>query len=323
MAGHRSAIFFINICLIFPFLHYFFIMEHNRTKSALTSGRKLFLAMMLNFTITAIEAVGGVLSGSLSLISDALHNFSDGIALIISYYAIHIAGRQKTPQYTFGKKRAEIIAAVINAATLIAICFYLFNESYHRLFHPEPITSGLMIGVAAVGLVANIGGTVLLHEDSKKSINIRAAYLHLFSDAVSSVAVILGGIVIYFSGVYWLDPLLTIFISLYVLKKSFEIIKEATNVFMMRTPKFISLENIRNEIEEIPGVLNIHHVHVWKLDENSIHFEAHIDVDDILVSESCVIGESIKDKLSRYGISHVTLQFECDVCTQKSLIDTT
>ncbi|MBF0548920.1 MAG: cation transporter [Deltaproteobacteria bacterium] len=284
------------------------------------STARLFFTIALNFVITVAEVIGGVLSGSLSLISDALHNFSDGVAIIISYLAMRLGERSNTESYTFGLKRAEIMAAVINASVLMAICFYLGKEAFSRFTHPEPIAGGLMMVVAGIGLVANLICTRLLHQGSKESINIRSAYLHLLSDAISSLAVIIGGGAIYFFQIYWLDPLLTIVISLYVLKGSFGIVKEATWVLMMAAPKFISLGHIREEIEAIPGVKNIHHAHLWMLNEQSIHFETHVDVEDMLISESCRLSAMIEEKLSCHRINHVTLQFECDVCTTKNLV---
>jgi cobalt-zinc-cadmium efflux system protein len=284
------------------------------------SAARLFITMMLNFGITVAEVVGGIVSGSLSLISDALHNFSDGIAIIVAYIALRLSERARTENYTFGLKRAEIIAAVINASVLIAICFFLIREAYGRFMSPEPIRGALMIGVAGIGLFANIIGTLLLRKGSRGNLNIRAAYLHLFSDAVSSMAVIVGGIFIYLFDVYWVDPLLTVLISLYVLKDSFDIIKEAANVIMMGSPRSISLKEIKKSVEAIPGVRNIHHVHLWMLNERNIQFEAHVDIEDMMVSESERLREEIEDRLRLHNISHVTLQFECDSCDSKALI---
>lgn len=294
--------------------------SHHHVDESVSTTR-LFITMTLNFLITVVEAVGGVISGSLSLLSDALHNFSDGIAIIISYIAIRLGKAPQTARYTFGLRRAEILAATINSGTLIVICFYLFKESYERFTSPEPISGGIMIIVASVGLVANVVGTLLLKRGSKENINIRAAYLHLLGDAISSVAVIIGGICIYFFEIYWVDPLLTVLISVYILKESIVIVKEAVNVLMMGSPQSISIENIQEELETIEGVKNIHHVHIWRLSEQTVHFEAHVDVDDMMVSEtnplSCKIEEILKNNL---GIDHVTLQFESDKCDTKRLI---
>ena len=294
-------------------------MGHDHTGGT-GSKLRLFITMMLNFAITVAEVIGGVMSGSLSLISDALHNFSDGIAIIVAYIAIRLGERTRTENYTFGLKRAEIIAAIINAAVLVAICFFLIKESYERFMHPVPIKGALMVGVAGIGLIANIIGTLLLRKGSKDNLNIRSAYLHLFSDAVSSVAVILGGVFIYFLDVYWVDPVLTVLISLYVLKGSWDIIKEATTVIMMGSPKSVSLRDIQKDLESVPGVKNIHHVHIWMLNEKNIQFEAHVDIEDMMVSESDNLRKQIEERLGQRNITHVTLQFECDSCDTKALI---
>jgi cobalt-zinc-cadmium efflux system protein len=286
-----------------------------------TSTVRLFVTMMLNFLITVVEVIGGLLSGSLSLISDALHNFSDGIAIIISYIAIRLGTHPQTYKYTFGLKRAEILAATFNAGTLIAICIYLFKESYERFVSPQHIEGRLMIMVAGIGLIANVAGTLLLRKGSKDNINIRSAYLHLLGDAVSSVAVIIGGICIQLFGMYWVDPLLTVLISVYILKKSIEIVKESINVLMMGAPGSVSIEDIQKELENIPGIKNIHHVHVWRLGEHDIHFEAHIDVDDMLVSGTTSLCNIVEEKLKHnHGVTHVTLQFESGKCDSKSLV---
>jgi cobalt-zinc-cadmium efflux system protein len=296
--------------------------QHHYPVDESTSSLRLFVTMMLNFLITVVEVVGGILSGSLSLLSDALHNFSDGIAIIISWIAIRLGRQPQTTKYTFGLKRAEIIAAVLNAGTLIVICFYLFKESYERFVNPQEIAGGLMITVASIGLIANVVGTLLLKRGSKDNINIRSAYLHLLGDAISSVAVIIGGLCIYFFKIYWVDPLLTILISIYILWESIKIVREAINVLMMGTPQTISIENIQKEVEEVPGVCNIHHVHIWRLNERVIHLEAHIDVADMLVSQTAELSCRIEEKLKQdHGIDHVTLQFEADKCDSKALLE--
>ncbi|UCH98783.1 MAG: cation transporter [Candidatus Aminicenantes bacterium] len=277
--------------------------------------------MMLNFLITVVEVIGGLLSGSLSLISDALHNFSDGIAIIISYIAIRLGKQPQTFKYTFGLKRAEILAAAFNAGTLIAICIYLFKESYERFTSPQHIQGGMMITVASIGLVANVAGTLLLKRGSKENINIRSAYLHLLGDAVSSVAVIIGGICIQLFRMYWVDPLLTVLISVYILAKSIEIVKESINVLMMGAPQSISIKNIQKELKDIQGIKNIHHVHIWRLGEHDIHFEAHVDVEDMPISQTTQLCTIIEEKLKyNHGITHVTLQFETDKCESKKLV---
>lgn len=293
---------------------------HTHTTQA-TSTTRLLLTVLLNFLITAVEIIGGIFSGSLSLISDALHNLSDGIAIIISYIALKLSTRPNTERYTFGLKRAEILAAILNSGTLIGISVFLFKEAYLRFVSPETIAGGLMIGVAAIGLAANVTGTLLLRAGSQQNMNIRSAYLHLFSDAVSSLAVIIGGLAIHYFDVYWIDPLLTVLIALYIIRESFEIVKEAVNVLMMGTPGTISLPQLQQGLEHLPGVENIHHVHVWQMSEHDIHFEAHVDVTDRLVSDCTSLSTQIEKTLhDLYHITHVTLQFESNRCTHKELV---
>ncbi len=295
-------------------------MSHSH--SAPTSGTRLFITILLNFTITIAEIIGGIVSGSLSLISDAMHNFSDGIAVIISYIAIRLNKKPKDFKFTFGYKRAEILAAVFNASVLIGISLYLFFEAYNRFMNPEEIKGGIMILVASIGLVANVAGTLLLKSGAADNMNIRSAYLHLFSDAVSSVGVIIGGIFIYYYNIYWIDPLITVLISLYIIKESWGIVKEAIEILMMAAPDEISIEHIEEHLIKIEGIDSIHHVHFWKVNEKDIHFEVHIKVADMMVSNTeYLISEIEKLMHDEFEINHVTLQFECDRCESDGLIN--
>jgi len=295
--------------------------SHSQNHGSVTSEKNLFITMALNFFITIAEIIGGFISGSLSLISDALHNFSDGIAIIITYLAIRLSKRPKTTKYTFGLKRAEILAAIINASTLIIISFFLIKEAVHRFYNPLPITGSLMLIVASIGLLANVAGTFLLKKGSERNLNIRSAYFHLLSDTISSFAVIIGAVFIIFYKIYWIDPLLTVLISLYILKETYEIVKESVQILMMSNPEGIDLEAIKNIVEKIPGVINIHHIHLWKLNDNNTHFEAHIEVEDMFVSKTAEIQKLIENELhERYEINHTTLQFECDQCEVKKLV---
>ena len=298
-------------------------MSHNLSHNSAedTSEKNLFITMALNFFITVAEVIGGIISGSLSLISDALHNFSDGFAIIITYVAMRLSKRPKTSKYTFGLKRAEIIAAIINASTLIIISFFLIKEAIDRFSNPTPITGSLMLIVASLGLIANVAGTLLLKKGSANNLNIRAAYFHLLSDAVSSLAVIIGALFIILYKIYWIDPLLTVLISIYILKETYEIVKESVDILMMSNPEGIDLNAIKNIVEKIPGVINIHHIHLWKLNDNDTHFEAHIEVEDMAVSKTIEIQKQIEHKLhDKYEINHTTLQFECGACDEDELI---
>lgn len=293
--------------------------EHNHDISGV-SGTKLIFIVLLNFIITAAEVVGGLYAGSLSLISDALHNFSDGISFIISYLAIKIADKTKDEKKTFGYKRATILAALVNSSVLIVISIYLFKEAYFKFIDPQKINGEIVIWVAFIGLVANIIGVMLLQNGSKKDMNLKSSYLHLLSDALSSVAVVIGGVLIYYFKIYWIDPVLTILIGLFVMKESLEIVKKAVHILMQGTPEDIDIEEIVEAIQRIENVGRVHHVHAWSLDESNINFEAHINVKDMLVSDTKKILEEIKHELLDFGINHVTIQFEYDSCDGVDII---
>lgn len=283
-------------------------------------GPRLLLVILLNFVITAAEVIGGIYAGSLSLVSDALHNLSDGLAMMISYFAVKISGRQIDIKRTFGYRRASIMAALINAAVLVGISIFLFKEAYERFVNPETIKGGLVIWVALIGLAANALGVVLLRKMSKGDMNIKSAYLHLLADTFSSVAVIVGGILIVFFRVYWVDPLLTVLISLYILKESVGILRDAVNILMQGVPKDLDIMGLIGELKKTEGVEDIHHVHVWCMDEKNVHFEAHVNVTNMPVSDTRRISEAYERILREHGINHFTLQYECNCCPGADVI---
>lgn len=277
--------------------------------------------MLLNMVITTAEIIGGILSGSLALISDALHNFSDSISLIISYIALRLKLRSNSMRHTFGLKRAEILAAVINSAAMIIVCFYLFYEAIERFMNPQQINAGIMSVVAVIGLIANLIATILLRKGARGSINIRSAYLHLLGDTVSSVAVIAGGIAIALWNVNWIDPILTILIGLYIIRESYFILEEAIHILMEGAPLDISIEDIQKEVELFEEVDDIHHIHLWLVGDNDAHLEAHVNVHDMKISDSDLLRNKIENVLKeKFGIGHITLQFECNQCLETGLL---
>ena len=294
----------------------------NNNEHLKKSERNLFITIGLNLFITVIQVVGGIISGSLSLISDAMHNLSDAAAIIITYISLRLSKKPKTTKYTFGLKRAEILAAVINSSTLIIISFFLIKEAIDRLNEPTQIAGSLMLIVAIVGFIPNAIGASLLKKGSEKNNNIRAAYFHLVSDAISSVAIIIGAIFIITYKVYWIDPILTILIAFYILVETYKILKESVDILMMSNTEKINLDEIKLFVEKIPGVKNIHHIHLWKLNDNDTHFEAHIEVEDMKVSRTTEIQKIISKELhNRYEINHTTLQFECEVCGEFNVLE--
>ncbi len=283
---------------------------------------RLIISILLNALITVVEIIGGIVSGSLALISDALHNFTDVFALIVSLIAVELQKHAHTETRTFGYKRAEVLAALLNASILLAVSFFLFKEAFARFIHPANVNTGVMITVALIGLIANAASVALLRKDARGNMNIRTAYLHLFTDTLSSVAVVLGGIFIWLFGIKWIDPLLTVLIGVYVLKEGYEIVMQAVRILMQHVPKGISIKDIKSDIEQIEGVQNIHHAHLWSVTEDDIYLEAHINViEDIRLSQSCLLKEKIEQILkTKYAITHITLQFEYNSCKNIPLI---
>lgn len=295
--------------------------HHDRTNGDI-SQKNLLLATLLNFIISFAEIIGGILSNSLALISDAIHNLSDAFAVLIAYISHRVGKKRPDLRRTFGFRRIEILAALFNALVLIGITVYLFYESYHRFLNPEPVRGRIMFIVAAIGFAANLLAVFLLRKDAFKNINVRAAYIHLVGDTLSSVAVIVGSIIIYLWDVSWIDPLITILIGVYILKHAYRILKETVGILMQASPADIDLMKIKKDIELIPDVVNIHHAHIWNLTDQQVHFECHIDLDkDILLSQVGIIRKQIERiLLDRYRISHITIQFEYNVCDDKDLI---
>jgi cobalt-zinc-cadmium efflux system protein len=207
--------------------------------------KNLLLATALNLVIALAEAMGGFLSGSLALLSDALHNFGDSVSTLIAYIASVYSDKKPSGKRTFGYKRIEILAALINALSLIAITIFLFFEAYKRFLDPSEIKTTIMLVVAMIGLLANVYGVILLRPDSGKNINVRAAYLHLIGDSLSSVVVILGSLLIMFTGIHWIDPLITILIGIYILKEAVSILRETVGILMQNTPPGLNLNAIK------------------------------------------------------------------------------
>jgi len=285
-------------------------------------GRNLFISIFLNVIITVAQVIGGILSGSLSLLSDALHNFSDVISLIISYIANRLSKKEASLHRTFGYKRAEILAAFINAATLIIVAILLIFEAFERFRNPQDIESNLVIWLSLLGIVANGFSVLLLKNDAHANMNMRSAYLHLLTDMMASVAVLIGGILMKYYQVYWVDSLLTLAIALYLIWMGFDLLKESTKVLMLFTPDTIPVEEIVEEINSFESIKNVHHIHVWQLNEEEIHFEAHIDFNkDIKLSEFDKILNEIETLLlNKFEINHVNIQPEFGKSDAKDVI---
>ncbi|MCF8321996.1 MAG: cation diffusion facilitator family transporter [Flavobacterium sp.] len=275
-------------------------------------GNNLILSILLNLLITIAQVIGGIISGSLALISDALHNFSDVLSLVFSLVAHKLSRRKASLNNTFGYKRAELIAAFINAITLIIVAFFLIYEASSRLFHPETIKSGLVIWLALLGIVVNGGSVLLLKKDSEHNLNMKSAYLHLLTDMMASVAVLVGGLLMKFYGWFWVDSVMTLLIASYLIYVSYDLIKSATKMLMLFTPDYINIKELVREVHKIKGVNKLHHIHIWHLNDEELHLEAHLDCsEDIKMSEFNILLEKIETVLyNEFKINHINIQPE-------------
>lgn len=290
--------------------------NHHKTE------KYLGLSIVLNVVITATQAIGGLISGSLALLSDALHNFSDVISLLISYIANRYAKKEASQERTFGYKRAEIIAAFINAATLIILASFLIYESIVRFINPEIIQADWVIALAILGILVNGLSVLLLHGSAQQNMNLKSAYLHLLSDMSASVAVLIGGIAMYFYQWFWMDSLLTLGIAAYLLVMGYQLLKESFNILMLFTPESVDLIKLRAAMNVDTRIQNIHHLHVWQVNEHENHLEAHIDFNENI---SLADFDRILDKiesvlLEDYGINHVNIQPEYKKDDNKNII---
>ena len=276
------------------------------------SGKNLFWTIVLNVIITLAQIAGGIISGSLALLSDAMHNFSDVLALVIAYVANRLAARPNDASRTFGYKRAEILAALFNASVLIGIALFLIVEAVHKFYHPEPIDSLWVIGLGLLSIVLNTLSVLLIKEDSHENMNVKAAYLHLLTDVMTSVAVVLGGVLMYYFGIFWVDPLISILIALYLIWASFGLVKESGAILMQFTPRGIDVEAVAKALESDPEIANAHHLHLWQLDDKRIFLEAHLDFrEDLPLSKATNVMERLERTLhDDFGIEHCTFQCE-------------
>ncbi len=276
------------------------------------SGR-IALTVLLNLVITLAEVIGGVVSGSMALLSDALHNFSDVLALLISWGARRLARERSTVQRTFGYRRAEILAGFFNAATLLVIALFLIAGAVRRLFHPVPVEGGPVIWLALLSILLNGASVLLIRRDARHSMNMRSALLHLFTDMLTSIAVLVGGLAIRYLGWSRVDPLITLAIALYLIRAAWQIIATAVRIFMEFTPPHVDIDRIVERMTRYSEIQGVHHLHVWQLDDHETLLEAHVDLArDIPVSRFDEILDQLEKELNTMGITHINIQPEYD-----------
>jgi cobalt-zinc-cadmium efflux system protein len=280
-----------------------------------TSGSRLLMTLGLNLLIPIAQVIGGIHANSMALISDAAHNFSDFTAVFIAYVANRIGRKGATTSNTFGYRRAEILAAVLNVALLLGAAAFIVYMAIHRLHHPEAVLGGWVVLIAGIGVIGNGLSAWLLHRDSKHNLNVRGAFLHMLGDLLTSVVVLLNGLLLMFKPWYWLDPILSILIALFIFKNCWSILKEATRILMNATPSTINIHLVRDYLEKTPGILGVHYLHAWNVSSSSVAFSCHLVVPDQHLSGVDHLSAKVRRELhEHFGIDHPILQFETVAC---------
>ncbi len=285
----------------------------NHRNAAANQPLKITLGLVL--VIMVAEILGGLFSNSLALLSDAGHMFTDAGALALSLFAMNLARRPATATKTFGYHRAEIMAALINGGVLIILSIVIFFEAYGRFQAQPAIKTPLMLIVAGIGLVANLIGLILLRRGSQGSINIKAAFWHIIGDTLSSVGVIIAGIIIQFTGWTYADPILAIVIGVIILWGAVRIVKESVDILLEFVPPHIKMAKVTAAVKSVPGVEDMHEIHIWTITSGMYALSAHLSITDQMVSQSCDILTRVNEVLAHdFNITHTTLQMECESC---------
>jgi len=281
---------------------------------AQTGDRRVALAVLVNLALSIAQIIGGILSGSLALIADAMHNLSDAISLVIAFGARRIARRSATADMTFGYGRAEVVAALVNYTTLIMVGFYLIYEAILRFFAPHGVDGWLVVIIAGIALLVDLVTALLTYRMSRSSMNIRAAFLHNLADALGSVAVIFAGTLIILYDWRLIDPLITLLIAGYILWMSFTEIGPVVRILMLGSPPDVKLEQVVADLLGLKGVAGVHHAHLWQIDEHRGALDAHVVIEKGAWGDADAIKASAKQRLhDLHGINHTTLELECSV----------
>jgi len=294
--------------------------SHERPASAAVS-RPLLLAFAITASFTVIEFIGGLLSQSLALMSDAGHMLTDSLALLLSLWAVRVALRPATTEKTYGYMRTEILAALINGAALIAIFIIILLEAIDRMLNPPTVDSSLMLLVAVAGLGANAAGIIVLHDRSKASLNVRGAFLHMAGDFLSSVGVIVGALLIMFFDLEIADPILSIMIGLIIAYGAWRLVTQSTSILLESVPPHLTLPDVKAKMLTIKGIDDVHDLHIWTLTSGVHSLSAHLVVKDCLVSKCSDLIKRCETLLKEeFSISHTTLQIECEECSEEKCV---
>lgn len=289
-------------------------MSHTHTH---LTERRFVWSLVLTGLILAAEIAGGLWTGSLALLSDAAHVFLDVFALGLSYVALRLVALPPDDRHTYGFHRMQVLAALLNGVTLLLVAFEIFREAWARLQSPAPVLAGPMLVVAVVGLVVNLVVALVLREHDHDDLNVRSAFLHVLGDALASVGVIAAGIIILLTGWMWVDPLISALIGLIILLGSGRVLREAVHILAEGMPEGIKASTVAEAMGSVPGVVEVHDLHVWTVSPGYAALSAHVLVDDQALSQTQEVMEGLKRALAeQFGIEHTTIQFECDNCGQ-------
>ena len=281
------------------------------------TGSRFLLSIGLTLAILIAEVVGGLWTGSLALLSDSAHVFMDMFALGLSYLAIRAAALPANDRHTYGYHRMQVLAALANGATLLLISFEILRDAINRFQNPEPVKAGPMLVIAILGLVVNIIVALVLREHDHEDLNARAAFLHVLGDALASVGVIGAGIAILITGQEWIDPLVSVLISLLILVSSGRLLKETVHILAEGIPEGMTASDVAETMKAVPGVAEVHDLHIWTVSPGYVALSAHVILEDQILSQTEGIMEELKGKLdTQYEIEHTTIQFECANCGQ-------
>jgi len=279
---------------------------------------RMQVAMFLTFGFVAVEALAGWRAGSLALLSDAGHNLGDGLALVLAALAVWVSRKPASDRWTFGHHRFTILTALINATTLILMALAIIWEAARRLRHPEPVASGYMIAVAAVALVINTVITLMFRRSAEGDLNLRSVYLHMLWDSLASAGVIIAGLVVRFTGYELADPIVSFIIALLILQSSWSIFTEALDILLEGTPARVDLAKLEATLRSVPGVCDVHDLHVWSITSGILAATCHVTVaEETSVRHGQALADAVADVLAReYGIAHTTVQVEVDGCSR-------
>lgn len=290
-------------------------MAHTHQHGTSATGRRLALSIAITLTFVIAEAIAGYFSHSLALVSDAGHNFADALALFFAWYGVWIARKPSTQRHTFGYHRVGILAALINAVSLVVIALLIFREAAGRLGSPQPVHSRPMIIVASIAIVMNTVISLWLRGDARHDLNVRSAYMHMVGDAISAVGVVAAGIIIAVTGMPVADSIISILIGILILWSSWGILQESVSVLLESIPKGMDMNEVQQTIVDVPGVLAVHDLHVWTIGSGIIACSCHITVGEQSISSGQDVLRVVnRDLETRFGISHSTIQVEVEGC---------